>query len=318
MRKLTTEEFISKAKLINGDKYDYSLSNYNGSKTKIKIICPIHGEFEQLPNNHLNGSGCYLCGVIKTHEHLSSNNENFIQKANIIHNNKYDYSKIEYVNNKSPLCVVCHKHGEFYVRPDNHLKGSGCPICYGTHLFTTDEFIQKAKEIHGDKYDYSKVDYINSQTKVCIVCFKHGEFWQIPNAHINQKQGCPICKESIIEKEIVQLFYENNIKYERQKRFDWLGKQSLDFYLPDYNIGIECQGEQHFKPIKYFGGDKRFKYAKKLDRKKFNLCKNNGINLLYYTNIENIEENNYIIYNKENLFNNKQILIEAINNVKIY
>lgn len=219
MRKLTTEEFITKAKKIHGDKYDYGLSDYKGSKKKIKIICPIHGEFEQLPNNHLNGAECYLCGVIKTHKCLLSNNEEFKQKANLKHNNQYDYSKVEYVNNKKEVCIICKKHGEFYVRPDNHLKGSGCPICYGTHLFTKEEFVEQAKQIHGNKYNYSKSDYINAKTKVCIICPEHGEFWQIPNAHINQKQGCPICKESTLEKEVMFLLDEHNIKYERQKRF---------------------------------------------------------------------------------------------------
>lgn len=254
MRKLTTEEFITKAKKIHGDKYDYGLSDYKGSKKKIKIICPIHGEFEQLPNNHLNGAECYLCGVIKTHKCLLSNNEEFKQKANLKHNNQYDYSKVEYVNNKKEVCIICKKHGEFYVRPDNHLKGSGCPIC----------------------------------------------------------------KESTLEKEIVLSLDGNYMEYERQKRFKWLGKQSLDFYLPYYNIAIECQGIQHFKPIKYFGGNKHFEYVKKLDNTKYKLCEKQGINILYYANVENIEIDNYIIYNKNNLFINKQMLIEAIKNVKIY
>ena len=318
MRKLTTEEFITKAKKIHGDKYDYGLSDYKGSKKKIKIICPIHGEFEQLPNNHLNGAECYLCGVIKTHKCLLSNNEEFKQKANLKHNNQYDYSKVEYVNNKKEVCIICKKYGEFYVRPDNHLKGSGCPICYGTHLFTKEEFVEQAKQIHGNKYNYSKSDYINAKTKVCIICSEHGEFWQIPNAHINQKQGCPICKESTLEKEIVLSLDGNYMEYERQKRFKWLGKQSLDFYLPDYNIAIECQGIQHFKPIKYFGGNKHFEYVKKLDNTKYKLCEKQGINILYYANVENIEIDNYIIYNKNNLFIDKQMLIEAIKNVKIY
>ena len=114
---------------------------------------------------------------------------------------------------------------------------------------TTEEFIQKARKVHGDQYIYDKVEYINNYTKVCIICPIHGEFWQAPNNHINNNppQGCPKCKSSYLEKEIKKYLLNNNVEFEEQKKFKWLGKQSLDFYLQQYNVAIECQGKQHFE-----------------------------------------------------------------------
>lgn len=144
---------------------------------------------------------------------------------------------------------------------------------------TTENFIKRAMEVHGNKYDYSKVEYINNKTKVCIVCPEHGEFWQTPHNHL-QSKGCPICNESKLENEISNFLEINNINYEREKTFDWLKskyKLRLDFYLPDYNIAIECQGEQHFKPINYFGGLQNFIKLSKNDKLKYDLCKHNNI-----------------------------------------
>lgn len=128
---------------------------------------------------------------------------------------------------------------------------------------TTEQFIEKARQIHGDKYDYSKVEYVNNKTNVCIICPEHGEFWQTPHNHLKGK-GCPICSESKLEKKVRNFLIENKIKFETEKTFEWLkneGQLRLDFYLPDYNIAIECQCEQHFKPIDFAG--KGIEWAKK-------------------------------------------------------
>jgi superfamily II DNA or RNA helicase len=188
-RKLTTEEFIKRAKEVHGDKYDYSKVEYKSAKEKVCIICPLHGEFWQIPSNHLHGYGCPKCsGKNRT-------TEDFIAEARKIHGDKYDYSKVEYVNTKTKVCIICPEHGEFWQNPCDHLIGKGCPKCSGVNKSNTEEFVKKAKEIHGDKYDYSKVFYINNKTKVCIICTEHGEFWQTPINHLNG-QGCPICCES--------------------------------------------------------------------------------------------------------------------------
>ena len=186
-KKMTTEEFIRKVRDAHGDKYDYSKVEYVNAKTKVCIICPEHGEFWQQPSNHLQGQGCPKC----THPNANMTTEDFIIKAKQIHGDKYDYSKVEYVNSSTKVCIICPIHGEFWQQPIDHINGKGCPKCVGKYQ-TTEDFIIKAKQIHGDKYNYSKVDYINMETKVCIICPEHGEFRQTPHNHL-KGQGCPKC-----------------------------------------------------------------------------------------------------------------------------
>ena len=226
--------------------------------------------------------------------------EEFIEKARQVHGDKYDYSKVEYKNNKTKICIVCPIHGEFWQRPNDHLNGRGCDKCGGTATMTLQDFIEKSNIIHKNKYDYSKVEYTNYETKVYIVCPKHGEFWQNPHSHLNGC-GCPKCNESHLEKEIREYLDRNSIKYESSKKFKWLGRQHLDFYLPDYNIAIECQGEQHFKPIDF--GNKGVKWAinefnrnVQRDKIKNELCKNNNIKIIYFSNVKD-KLNSNIIYN---------------------
>jgi len=280
----TIEDFIRMAKEIHGDKYDYSKVNYVNNKTKVCIICPEHGEFWQRPIHHLyKKNGCPLCnGGVRLCK------EEFIEKAKGIHGNKYDYSKVEYVNSQTKVCIVCPEHGEFWQTPNSHLNGNGCFDCSYIERgkkrnSSTDEFIKKAKKIHGDKYDYSKVKYDKAITKVCIICPEHGEFWQTPNCHLNG-QGCPKCKQSKMENEISLLLKQYNINFEQQKRFKWLGRQSLDFYLPDYNIAIECQGKQHFESRERFGGIDGLNERLEKDKRKKYICETNNIKIIYYAN----------------------------------
>lgn len=189
LKQLTTEEFIIRAKEIHKDKYDYSKSNYINSNTKIIIICSKHGEFEQLPFNHINGKqNCPYC----VNNNKPSNIENFILEATKLHGNKYDYSKSIYKNNHSKLVIICPSHGEFEQTPKSHLKGSGCPKCSTKSLLTIDEFIEKANQIHNYKYDYSKSIYTGYDNELIINCSKHGEFVQTPNYHIHGG-GCNKC-----------------------------------------------------------------------------------------------------------------------------
>lgn len=314
-KKSTTEEFIEKAKKVHGDKYDYSKVEYINAHTKVCIICPIHGEFYASPANHLRERGCPKC---KTRKNLISNYvvsktmtvkhhtiETFVKKAKEVHGDKYDYSKVEYKDNKTKVCIICPKHGEFWQRPDNHLSGQGCKKCgdlirYENKKVYQEDWIKAATEMHNGKYDYSKVKYINADTKICIICPKHGEFWQKPSAHM-QGQGCPICNESQLEKEIITFLNNENIKYEYRYHSEWLGKLELDFYLPKYNIAIECQGLQHFEPIKHFGGMKRFIRQVRNDNEKEKRCQEQGVTLLFYSN-----------FKKENMITKLNILKEKI------
>ena len=372
----TTEEFIAKAKAIHGEKYDYSKVMYVKNDEKVIIICPKHGEFLQTPMTHLRGNGCQKCGYetigrkLKRSEPLKSphprkTTEDFIKQATELQNGFYGYSKSVYVNDKTPLVITCPIHGDFLQTPNKHLIGHGCPKCRYEKSSralrrTLDDVIAKAKAVHGENtYDYSLIsEYKNSKTKYPIRCKKHGVFMQTMNAHIDWKQGCPICgKEKSIEarkltneefleraskrhKDISNysfektdvthpndngkicitckkhgdfwmlasnfihgqgcptcqinrlegsvrgLLEENRIPYEYQKRFYFLGKQSLDFYLPNQNLSIECQGRQHFEPIDHYGGLQGYLVQKERDERKLTLCKENGIDILFYSNID--------------------------------
>ena len=191
-RYLIKEQFITKSREVHGNKYDYSKVEYKNFNTKVTIICPIHGEFQQRPNDHLNGKyGCPKCGLKKIGDTKRSNITEFIKRSREVHGDKYKYSKVEYVNSATNVTIICPEHGEFEQTPMSHLLGSGCPKCVGKNK-TTEDFIREAREVHGNKYDYSKVEYVNSQTKVCIICPEHGEFWQRPNSHLRGR-GCNKC-----------------------------------------------------------------------------------------------------------------------------
>lgn len=297
MRKLTLVEFIEKAKKVHGDKYDYSKVVYVNSQTKVCIICPIHGEFWQHPNDHLNGKGCSKCS-----NNLKKTDEEFIEEAKKVHGNKYDYSKVKYVNNRTKVCIICPKHGEFWQMPEKHILGRGCQKCANEYISnirhdTFEDFLKKAIKVHGNKFIYNKETYMNSLKKTLITCPIHGGFWQIPSSHL-RGAGCPICRESKLEREISIFLTKNNIDYIRQcgsDHFKWLGKQTLDFFIPKYNVAIECQGEQHFKRKKIWdkNGRNSLEHRIELDKRKLKLCKDNGMKMLYYSDKQ--YEDNIII-----------------------
>ena len=226
---------------------------------------------------------------------MVSKNNIFIEKARQIHNDKYDYSKVNYVNSRTKVCIICPTHGEFWQTPHNHLKGYGCAECgkEKSHLskITTEDFIVKSKEIHGNKYDYSKACYKTCDTKVCIICPEHGEFWQTPSNHINGS-GCPKCanekrKNTLLkdtklfidaatlihgektEDEIISLFSE--IEHQQHNR-EILNGMEIDIFIPPLKLGIEYNGLRWHS--EEFGKDHRYH----LD--KLNKCNEQGIKLI--------------------------------------
>jgi len=318
----TTEEWVKLARKVHGDKYDYSETVYNGSHEKLYIICPKHGEFWQIAKDHLRGEGCPKCKFEKISSIKKSNTDEFIEKARRIWGDRYDYSKVIYEKSNKKICVICPIHGEFLVTPNNHLRGSGCPKCVGKNKIT-EEVIQKFRKVHGDKYDYSKVKYVDAATKVCIICPEHGEFWQLPYAHLAMEQGCPKCSMSHMENKIDRLLTENNIEHCYDTNINGLLKrQAADFYLPDYNMVIECQGGQHFYP----GFNRNdIKKATQIhnntrirDIKKYNKCVKNDIKIIYYTDISDLPSDVFTnkkyksIYTKDNLFTDVEKLIQKI------
>ena len=312
MKNITTESILEKIKQVYGDRYDYSKVEYVNYKTKLTIICRKHGEFMVRNDHFLHGHGCPKCGSEECSKKCRGTKEEFIEKAKEVHGNKYDYSRVNYVNAKTKVCIICPEHGEFWQIPDSHLHGACCPKCsHRSYKYTKEEFVEKAKEVHGNKYDYSKVVYVNRKTPVCIICPEHGEFYQKPHQHL-RGHGCPICNESHLETEIKNLLNKNGIKYEQQKRFPWLRDRypmPLDFYLPEYNVAIECQGEQHFTDRYTFNANYGFEKRLEMDLLKHKLCNENGIKMLYYSSKYFVPKD----WDKYDVICNKNKLLEEIN-----
>ena len=279
-KRKTTEEFREELKQIFPNLE--LISEYKNDKSYVTVRCTIHNyTFNSKPVWLRHGHGCQKCYDDRRGNSLRRNLDDVIAHAKEVHGDKYDYSKITtYKNGYTKVPIICPTHGEFMMTLNHHIRGQGCPKCAGKYK-TTKEVISEFKKIHKEDYIYDKVNYINNSTKVCIICPKHGEFWQTPDKHL-QGEGCPICKSSKLERDVRNFLIENNIEFERQKNFNWLGKQSLDFYLPKHNMAIECQGEQHFKE---FSGNltpkKSIDERIRLDITKNELCSENNVKMLY-------------------------------------
>ena len=279
--KLTLNDFIEKSIDRHNNKYDYNMVDYKNNKQKVKIICPEHGIFEQLPGNHLYGYGCSKCA-----NNLLSTNVEFVDKSNIIHNNKYLYTKSNYINSKTKVIVMCLDHGDFEITPSNHLKGVGCSKCSNKYKPTTIEFTQKCKNIHNDKYDYSNVYYKNNSKMIKIICPNHGEFEQRPSHHLNGV-GCPGCSKSSGEQLIENYFNKNLIKFKSEYRFSDLKiikPLRYDFAVFD-NLNtlkflIEYNGIQHYEFRKNFHKSEiDFNESLIRDNMKIEYCEDNNIRL---------------------------------------
>lgn len=196
-KRLTTEEFIARAREVHGGKYDYSLVEYVDAHTKVRIICPEHGVFEQRPYDHLRGQGCRVCANKRISETRRSTIREFIVRAREVHGDKYDYSLVNFASSRAKVKIVCPEHGVFEAILNNHIsKKQGCPLCFiERKRLNIREFITRAREIHGDKYDYSLVEYISNKILVKIICSKHGVFEQTPNSHLRGR-GCPQCSQT--------------------------------------------------------------------------------------------------------------------------
>jgi very-short-patch-repair endonuclease len=289
-KRLTTDYIIKKAKETHGGKYNYDSTLYVNSRIKIKYECKIHGIVSQLPLNHINGMGCVKCG----NANKMINGAEWCKQAKNIHNNRYDYSKINFTKLDNDVEILCPVHGKFIQQAKIHLKGSGCPKCgIESKRDNKESFIKKAKEVHGNSYDYSNVKYINSKIPVDIKCDKHGIFSQQPTSHLSGR-GCLLCNESKGENKIAKYLDKLNIKYKREYKLDKYDYR-YDFYLPELNILIEYDGIQHFKPVKHFGGIENLKKTKERDNNKNLLAKSLGYKLIRipYTKFKVID--NYLL-----------------------
>ena len=244
-KKLTKDEFEKRAKQVHGDKYDYKKVDYVNKKTDVTIICPIHGEFEQTPDEHLRGLNCPYCLGRKRF-----NIDEFKEKARQVHGDKYDYNQVDYVNRATKVSIVCPEHGPFSQTPSKHLSGQGCPDCKGGKPLTTKKFKEKARNIHGDYYDYRKVKYINNQTDVTIVCPIHGDFEQTPGNHLHG-YGCSRCAKT--KRLTEELFAEKA----RSIHGDWYNYDYVNYVNHQTHVKILCpvHGEFEQKPNKHLNGN---------------------------------------------------------------
>lgn len=195
-QKRSFEEFVEISNNIHNNFYDYSLVKYKNNKTKVCIICPIHGKFEKLAYMHLRGSGCPTCSHIKKYEKRKLTTEQFVSLSKKIHGDEYDYSLTKYISSRSKVDIICKKHGIFSQKPPQHLRGAICPRCSKKPKLTVDDFLRRAKEKHNNLYEYGKIEEVNSLTKVEIFCKKHGKFKQAAYEHL-RGAGCPKCTSSI-------------------------------------------------------------------------------------------------------------------------
>jgi very-short-patch-repair endonuclease len=245
----TTNYIINQFKNIHGDKYDYQKVNYKGRHTKVIIICKVHGKFKQTSGSHLVGRGCPKCKGCKFALRLKSNTNEFLKRVKNIHGDKYDYSKVDYIGCNNKIIISCNidGHEDFYQTPSSHLVGMGCPKCgiisrSDIRRSNTEEFIEKSVIKHGDKYDYSKVDYEDSSKKVHIICKIHGEFKQKPNSHLNGT-GCPVCAGTM--KSNTDEFIEKSMEVHVNK-YDY---SKVDYKGAIIKVVIICKIHGEFRQI---------------------------------------------------------------------
>lgn len=321
----TNEEFVEKCKLVHkGKNYDFSKVKYTGSGNKVTVICHEvghdgieHGEFDVRASHLLNGSGCPKCSG------RSVSQSEWIAKARLVHGDKYDYSNIKYVGGRrNKVEIICHQkdengveHGPFIQEAASHLTGCGCPKCSGGAYIGKDYFVSRAIGIHGNKYDYSKVDYKRAKTPVEIICRRHGSFMQSPEVHL-RGGGCPKCNASKLEGIVMREFEKNGIKYEYQVSIPKLGKKTIDFYVPLYDLYVECQGEQHFMDTDFGNHKKSYAERVKLDDEKYKAVIENGSKMFYYTVTEYYHkdkaEADFSFYKDKMLFMDVKEMVQKI------
>ncbi len=242
-KKVTTQDFISRAREVHGDRYDYSKSVYVSATTPMTIICPEHGEFQQRPVNHTMGRGCRDCAGNKPLTIAK-----FIERANAKHRNRYDYSQVAFEGVENKVTIICPEHGPFEQRVMVHLKGFNCPKCGREQVadklsHSLERFISDAIAAHGDKYDYTEVEYVNALSNVKIVCPVHGPFLQKPANHV-RGVGCSKCsdivaadKRRLSTEEFIERAREiHGGKYDYSKAVYITGHDKVEIICPEHGV----------------------------------------------------------------------------------
>lgn len=255
-RAKTTPEFIEEARRKHGDKFDYWQVDYVNAKTHVRIRCPEHGEFDQLPDVHLKGSGCPKCRYVQAARHRATPFAQVLAAFRQRHGNRYDYGQVQYVNLSRKITILCPQHGPFEQRPYCHAAGHGCPRCKyegfsAAQRLTLAEILHRFAKVHGDRYDYRHVTSVrNVLCKPLILCRQHGPFRQSVLKHA-AGQGCPACRESHGERRVRFALEEMGLPYVREMRFSSCRDQKplpFDFFVPSRRYLIEYDGPQHYVP----------------------------------------------------------------------
>ena len=298
--RLSTKEVIDRIKKVHGDKYDYSLFVYVDMHTKSKIICKEHGMFMQAPHEHIKGSGCPYCS-----NRVKITKDMFLENAHKKFGNKFTYKIDDFIDVNTQIEIICPKHGSTITTPDKHLSSRfGCTKCAREHFsklttYSRETFIEKAKGIWGDTYDYSLItdeNYINTNHKVSIICKKHGVWVQKAKNHLSG-QGCPKCSFSRGEKRVEEFLLKFGVEYIHQYKiccnFIFFENSSfrVDFYLPKCNAIIEYNGQQHYKEIPVFN-TRNLEQQQERDAYLRKYCKESKIKLIEipYWDFDNIEK----------------------------
>lgn len=270
--RLTQADFILKSIIKHGKQYNYDKVIFVNTTSKVEIVCKKHGSFKQEPYMHYHrGQGCPKC----FQERNGLTNEEYIYRAKKVHGDRYDYSMVKYKHNTKPIVIICRTHGEFKQLARSHVEGHGCNNCFlESNRSSKAEFIKNAQRVHGQRYDYSEVVYRTCKNKVSIRCAIHGLFKITPNMHISATGGCQRCKESKGESRLRQFLEKHGIPFQQEYRI-MPYRYRYDFYIPSLNLLVEFHGQQHYKPIEFFGGNQAFKKIARSDKIKRELAKRN-------------------------------------------
>lgn len=317
MKKITHEEFLRKLEAKRNDVI--CEGTYCGSSNKIAFRCKKCGTvWFATPANILFGKGCPGCKNKKTHDE-------FVKEMKAINNNVIVIGK--YIKDSQKILCKCKNcEHEWYQTPNNLLsKGCGCPICAAKkrndgNTLTHEEFMRKTAEKISPSIEIIG-KYEKSNKKILCKCKKCGHEWYQLPGNILHGNSCPSCTISKLENSVKAILDKFNVKYIEKASsdiFPWIGKQHLDFYLPEYNMAIECQGEQHFKPVKHFGGYNNFIDTILRDKRKNILCCDNKVKIVYVIQKEYSKYTNKNDILKEIYENSGKIMSDNIDNLNCF
>lgn len=304
-RRVDKKEILNRIKSKFGNLYEVDKNSVSKVTSPIRLNCKTHGWFEGLINNLINSSGCPHCKNAKTaiirNKKLKLSRDEIIERFESIHGDTYSYRSARPDGINSIVKIHCAKHGYFEQKVSTHLQGKGCPDC-GNEKRRMGQFLQQSelysrlKQLNGDLFIYPPNLGLELREDVPIICREHGIFYQPLRIHLDGN-GCSECSQSLGARRVSHWLNEHEINYEVEALIP-AGKKGLplraDFFLPDYNMYIEYDGEQHFKPIAFFGMDEKtsilvFNEQKERDLAKENWILDNGFELLRIRFDQNVE-----------------------------